>query len=83
MNLTKHAKIRQRQRGMGQDILDIILRYGRVEYQKGDSEKIFLGKRESNEIIRELKHAIKLIERSKGGTVILAQDQIVTVYKRS
>jgi hypothetical protein len=81
MEITKHAQTRIQQRGISNMVLQIIENYGRVSYAPGGAEKIFFGKRECNRTINELKKAISLVERARGGSMIIANGQVVTVYK--
>ena len=81
LKLTKHAEERKRQRGFSKFSLDIIKRFGRYEKAPGNAEKIFFGNKEYQQVIGELKKAIQVMDKAKGGTIIFAGDEILTMYK--
>ncbi|MHB8790166.1 MAG: hypothetical protein ACYDBT_09825 [Desulfobulbaceae bacterium] len=81
MNLTKHAQKRKQQRGLSDLILKIIEYNGKVLPSPGGAERIFFGKKECNKIIEELKKTMRLVERAKGGSIIIADGKILTIYK--
>lgn len=81
MKLTKHAEKRIRQRGFSYFSLEIIENFGRYESAPGNATKVFLGKKECQQMISELKRHIQLIERAKGSTIIISGDTLLTVYK--
>jgi len=81
MKLTQHIKERMNQRNIPDSAIDIILKNGRISHVSGGAMRIFLGNKESNQMIMELRNTIKLIERAKGGTLILAEDTALTVYR--
>ena len=81
MNLTKHARKRCQQRGISRDTLELILDYGRICQAPGGATKFFLGNKEYNKIMSDLKQAMKLAERAKNGALILIDEQIITAYK--
>ena len=81
MKMTDHAKVRQNQRGMSNLVLDIIEQYGRYEKAAGGAIKIYLGNREYQNIVHELKSTLQILDKAKGGTLIINEDRIATVYK--
>lgn len=81
MELTRHALKRKRQRGFSSFSLEMIEKYGRYGTASGGLMQIFLGRKESLDLIRELKRDIQLIERLAGSTMLVGGDKIVTVYK--
>ena len=81
MNLTKHATIRSKQRGITNDVLAVIKNLGRTDYTPGGAMKIFLGNKEYARAVYELKKIMKLLDRAKGGSIVIVEDNIVTVYK--
>ena len=58
----------------------MILDYGRMCPVPGGATKIFLGNKEYQEIMVNLKQAMKVIERAKNGTLILANEKLITAY---
>ena len=84
MKLTKHAQARQRQRGIPNFCLDIIQQHGRCERAPGGATKVSFGKREYQRTIEQLKGLIQMLDKAKGGTIIIADDgDVLTVYKKS
>lgn len=80
MKMTKHAEIRKRQRGFSNHTIDYVLRYGRIQEGADGAMKLFIGKKEYQKVIRELKRDIQLMDRAKGKNVIIKDDYIITVY---
>jgi hypothetical protein len=83
MNMTKHATTRSQQRSITNDVLNVIQQFGRMDYAPGGAIKISLGKKEYATAVYEIKKFMKLLDRAKGGTMIIAGDNVVTVYKAS
>ena len=81
MILSRHASMRMQQRGIPESAIDIIAIHGRVVQERNGAERIYLGRKESETIVRELKKMIREVERARGGSVIVNYDKIVTVYK--
>jgi len=81
VKITNHAQKRINQRGFSKGILDIIMKHGVNEKAPGGATKVFLGKKEYQKTIGELKQAIQLLDKVKGGNIIIREDRILTVYK--
>jgi len=81
MKMTDHAKVRQNQRGMSNLVLDIIEQYGRCEKAAGGAIKIFFGNREYQDVVHELKSTLQMLDKAKGGTLVINEDRIATVYR--
>jgi hypothetical protein len=79
--MSKHSAKRVQQRGFSDFSLKIIKKYGRSEKAPGGATKIFLGKREYQEAVTEFKKAIQLLDKAKGGNIIVSDNEIITVYK--
>lgn len=82
MKMTRHATERSQQRAMPPEALEVVMKHGRASYAPGGLEKLFFGNKECAHAITELKKVIKTLERAKGGTIILSNENIVTVYKQ-
>jgi len=82
MRLTNHAETRFRQRGFNKHLLDIITTYGHVEDAPGGAIKIFFGKKEAQNIHREVKGFIKMVSRATNRSLILKNDIIITAYNQ-
>ncbi len=82
MNLTSHARRRMHQRAINNDVLEIVLSLGTFKSAKGGAEKIFFGKKKSQEAISELKRIIHIFEKAKNINIIISDDgNIITTYK--
>ena len=67
MKLTKHAKMRIRQRGLPEILPAVLQAWGCLEQAPGGTERIFLGKKEANrlrnEVAYEYQRVLELIDR--------------------
>ena len=81
MELTKHAQKRVQQRGFSDFTIGIIEEFGRTSSAPGGAEKIFVGDKEHQLVTQELKKAIQLMDRAKGGYLVVRGNKILTVYK--
>ncbi|MDD2466283.1 MAG: hypothetical protein PHI97_19965 [Desulfobulbus sp.] len=81
MKITAHAYKRKQQRCISDFALEIIQNYGRIIPAAGGAERVFLGKKEYNDLTVQLRRTIKMLENAKGGSVIISKDHILTVYK--
>jgi hypothetical protein len=57
------------------------LKYGRQIKAPGGATKIFFGNKEYQGAISEFKTAIQLLDKAKGGNLIIKDNQILTAYK--
>lgn len=81
MNKTKHFIKRQQQRGIPDYILEIIEKHGKYLRAPGGATKIYLGNREFQNIIHETKHFLHMLDKARGGTVIVHDRNMLTIYK--
>jgi hypothetical protein len=81
LQVTKHAEKRMRQRGFSRFSIEILEQFGRLEDAPGKAKKIFFGNKEHQLAISEFKKAIQFLDKAKGGTMIIVNDDILTVYK--
>jgi hypothetical protein len=81
MKMTDHAKGRQKQRGISNMAMNIIEQNGRCEKAPGGALKIFFGFKEYQRTIEDLKKTIQLLDKVKGGTLIINEEKIITVYR--
>lgn len=83
METTNHANVRMQQRGFSKFVIDMILQFGTQLPAPGGATKLRLGKREYQQAVSEFKKAIQLLDRAKGGEMILSgsDKKIITVYK--
>ena len=83
MEITKHAKLRQGERGIPNSLLNVILENGISAGAPGGAIKIFFGKREHQKIVSAAKKLIQILDKAKGGTLIVKGNDILTIYKSS
>jgi hypothetical protein len=83
MKLTKHAGQRFGQRGFSRQVMEILLNEGQIQNASRGATSIYLGKRESQRIISELKKVIKICERAKNKCILIVDNQVITVLNRS
>lgn len=81
MKKTKHLIKRQQQRGISDYLLKIIEENGKYLNAPGGAMKIQLGKREYQNIIHETKRFLQVLDKAKGGTIIIHDSDMLTVYK--
>jgi hypothetical protein len=81
MNKTKHLVKRQCQRGISDYLLDIIEDNGKYLRAPGGAIKIHLGNREYQNIVHETKRFLQILDKAKGGTIIVQGNDMLTVYK--
>jgi hypothetical protein len=79
LNLSQHAAIRIRQRGLRERDIDVIVQSGSAL----DADSVFLRNRDVEREIREHKQAINTLERLRGCRVVATGETVVTVYRAS
>ena len=80
MKTTKHAKKRIRQRGFSKLTLDLIRQFGRHERAPAGAHKIVFGNKEYQKAVQEFKRAIQMLDKAKGGAIVIADDRLLTAY---
>lgn len=81
MKTTRHAEQRKEQRGFSTFTFDIIMSCGRDIKTGGGATKIFFGNKEHQSVVGEFKKAIQLLDKAKGGNIIIKGDRILTAFK--
>jgi hypothetical protein len=81
MNLTNHAKKRISQRGLSRLSLEIIEEFGRYQEAPGGVTKVYFGKKETQAAVSEFKKLIQLLDKTKNGTIVIADNMVLTAYK--
>jgi hypothetical protein len=79
MNKTKHAEVRQNQRGISSSMVQYALRHGK----EGKASRVIFGKKEALERLKELQEEERLVKKmlDKGGVVVVADgENIITTY---
>ena len=84
MKISKHAINRAQQRGITNEIIDIITRFGTPKWKPNGALQYSVSKKEKNVIIMQLKRLINVFEKSGSKSVILSVDDehVITVYHR-
>jgi hypothetical protein len=82
MNTSIHAEIRSRQRGIPQDVIDLITEFGTREKRPGRAWECRLRKRDRERAAKHLKHLLQTLDRACKKAVLLSGDEqeIITVY---
>ena len=78
-SLSNHAAIRASQRSISNSEIDLIMTMGRETKQPGKAIKIELDRKTSNSVVRELKGAIKLIEKAQKKAIILSESSSLVI----
>lgn len=83
MDLSKHATIRCQQRGITNRQVELILKYGILEYKRGAYE-CFIPKNIFRQIISDFKKRIQDLENISRAnkTLILNEETIITAYNK-
>jgi hypothetical protein len=63
--------------------MDIIFQNGNVENFASGVSRLSLGKKEYQRIVGDLKRAIQLMDKAKGGHIIMKDEVVLTVYKKA
>lgn len=80
MKTTKHAIKRIRQRGFSQLSIDMIRQFGRLERAPGGASRLVFGNKEYQKAVKEFKRAIQVLDKARGGSIIIKDDSLLTVY---
>lgn len=78
MTTTKHAERRSKQRGIGEDLIDLAADYGRLE-----GDRIILGAQAIGELLEEVERYRRMLlkARDKGGLAIVLRDErLITTF---
>jgi hypothetical protein len=83
MEMSAHALARSKQRGIGPDIIELILGLGSGERRPGDAVEYRLNRRDRARMIGHLKRQIQVIEKAARKAVLVSNDgTIITTYNR-
>jgi hypothetical protein len=73
--------MRQSQRGISDYLINVIEENGEYFNAPGGAIKIRFGKREYQNAVQELKRIQQILDKAKGGTIIIHDSDMLTVYK--
>ncbi|MGA7492151.1 MAG: hypothetical protein WB930_18030 [Syntrophobacteraceae bacterium] len=83
MQLTQHATIRSKQRGISTECINMIIDFGTSEKRKGGAIEYRLKKGDKSNLLKQLKHQIQLLDKIDGKAVLVSDDmkEVITVYR--
>ena len=84
MKISKHAQIRNNQRGFSKRKIDYILQNGNEMKRPGNAVEIVVENKLASQLIENLKKEISLIEHIKNKAILLSCDNgtIITMYSK-
>ena len=85
VNYSNHAKKRRVQRGISSDIVDVVLDFGRRDYDNRGACRYFLGKLEKQRVSRAYPDLSREVGRKLDTVVVVATDdtkQVITAFVR-
>ena len=82
-SITEHAKIRFRQRGINEKVVDYLKKYGNATHVSGGAIKFTLTRRNANKVISDLKRDIPWLERANSVILIEKDGDILTGYHKT
>lgn len=81
MHTTQHAEARMRQRGIPEDLVDLILQYGTPRRRPGGAYEYVVRKGDRARLVRHLKHLLHRAEALDRKAVLVGDDGVVvTTY---
>ena len=82
MQLSYHAEVRGQQRGIPDEMMEVLFLYGSPEQKIGGALKYHIRKRDHERIVKTLKHTIQLLDKAKNKAMIVSEDgcTVITVY---
>ncbi|MBA4416838.1 MAG: hypothetical protein C0392_02840 [Syntrophus sp. (in: bacteria)] len=85
MEMSQHARIRIRQRGITEAIVNLITEYGTPVERKGNALEYSLNKKQTLVIIEELRCRIGALQKAMNKAVLVSEDtgDIITVYHKT
>lgn len=79
--LTKHARIRQQQRGFSRLMLELLEEFAKEKRAMGAATELFFGKKEALRALEECKRLIQLLDKVSGSSLIVKDGMVLTMYK--
>lgn len=78
--LTRHAQVRAQQRGITEEIIDLLLSYGKSVYDKKGGEIVYFDKACRKRIKKSIGvNAIRVMGKQLNAYLVLCGSQVVTV----
>jgi hypothetical protein len=84
MTFTHHAAMRMRQRGVPEEILDLVLQFGRERPRPGRACEISMTRCDAANLVGILKRMIHMIEKAQRKKAVISRTDgaVITVYSR-
>ena len=83
MNLSKHAQVRGKQRGIPRNVIEIIYEYGTLKKKPGNAIELEVTKKQKNKIVSELKRLIQNLDKiSNKALLVSSEGKVITVYNK-
>ena len=83
MNISNHAIIRSKQRGIPQRVLDTIVEMGTPIRKPGGAIQFLFRRKDKIKLQEELKRFIQNIDKAEGDAVLTIDGKIITIYHRN
>lgn len=82
MQVSKHAIVRSKQRGIPSELIKLIVDFGVAEKKPGDTLEYRLRKKDKEKLIKYYKRKIQLLDNINSKAVLVNSntDEIITVY---
>ena len=81
LEMTRHARMRQRQRGFSELSIRILEQFGRKRKIKDGAVELFLGKREAAMASEEFRKMIQVLDKVSGSSMIMFGNIVITLFK--
>ncbi|MBC2702951.1 hypothetical protein [Desulfobacula sp.] len=82
MNITKHAIIRCQQRGISEDIIDLIFQLGKPTSRPGGAIEYKINKKDKLKLQAQLKKLANRLDKAANKAVLVVKDKVITVYHK-
>ncbi len=80
--MTEHCELRSAQRCLSESVIELVLKYGEVFEQKGDTSLVSLGKRQRSALLKELKELQRVLGKEKDIYAVVGGDGSVVTAGR-
>lgn len=77
---TEHAKSRFRQRGISEEVIECVEKYGENFHALGGAVKVKIPRSKKNQVVQELKRIIRLFEKTDRVVLVEKEGNILTGY---
>ncbi len=81
LNLSNHAQKKSSRLGFSSISIEIIKQFGKRRNCSGGTEELFFGNKEARRAAREFKVLIQILDKVKGGSLVMAGGEVLTLNK--